>query len=196
MVATMTRQPKPTIADAAHADQARARLADLDRRIADLDRKREDVTAELGQAMAARELGDKKAAARVGQLSMKRTGLDAERADLQLTREAVRATLADWELDDAGRRGRAALADLDRLAAEARTVEQRLAEQMRAVGETARRLVQLQTAYGEAHEQALRHRANFANVPPAPRNAVGCGLQPRLIDDPDQTIEIWLQNGG
>jgi chromosome segregation ATPase len=192
MIATMTRHPKPTLTDAAGAAQARDRLAGLDRQLADLDVQREDVTAQLGEALAAIQLGDKKASPRAGQLSMKVAGLDGKRRDLQLTRDAVAATVGTWDAEESARRGQAAVRDLAALTGRAHTLEEHLAAATLTAAQIGQELCDVGVQWDRAYRAAAPH-ADVSPFRPAPRAPIYLGLRADLLEDPARTVAQWRE---
>lgn len=187
---TMTRKPttEPTT-----LEQAKQALADVQRQIGMLNVQHMALSNDLGDALSAARLGDKKAETTAGKLSMKRAGVDTERDRLRLEVSALTARIETMEAGEHERLRDAALASLARITAEAQQAQEDLAAPIIAAGETGQRLNHLGKAWARARAEAGRLGGDISAYPKAPAPAAAL-FQPRILTKPTRRAK-WRSGG-
>ncbi len=166
-------------------------LADVMTEISGKEREHDRVSRLLGDAYARRQTGrDKNATAEIGKLTFQRTTIENDLRDLRLTEASLKAEIAQRQAGEQDRLRDAALADLDRIAAEVTHVQDELAEQIIAAGETGRRLDQLRQEWSRARAEAGRRGGDISAHPTAPAPAAAL-FQPGVLANPAREVAIW-----
>lgn len=187
-----------TITDARQAERARRQLEDIRVRRAEIEQERETVSGGIGCALALVGLGNKAAKSRAGELSFKRSTLEAEDRDLAATEEALEAALRQWEGTELERARMAITARFDQLTAERREAEQRFAGVIvEGINATAA-LNRNAAAFQAAVEEAARLRAPIprgARPPHQPAVVRVLDVYRTQWDDPVGIADRWLRDG-
>ncbi len=155
-MATMQTTEPGLIGDAKQAERATTRIAEIRARLATIGEERAAVGEDLGQARAAVELGNRRAAPDVGRLALKRTGLETEEQELRQTAAALESALAQWQGIERDRERIRVTAELDQLAAEGRALEERFAVAAIEAMEAARAPAACERAFESAMMTAAR----------------------------------------
>lgn len=169
---------------------AKNALTDVQRQITMLDAEHLALSNDLGDALAKARMGDKKAGAEAGKLSMKRSQLDTERDRLRLEEASLLARVETLEQEANKGRRAAALADLERITCEVAEVQDRLAEQIIAAGQTGKRLQQLGKEWQKARAAAGTLGGDVTPYAKAPAPAATL-FQPGTIEHPERAVALW-----
>lgn len=174
-------------------DEARARLADVDRDLQAIDARIDATNRALGDALAAMRAGDKRAERRAGELSLTRAELERRRQELLLERAAVEAQLVEMEEVEAAASRERAFHHFDELTDRARELETTLAEQIQAAAATARELRSIHTPWVHAQREIalMGMDSTIADVD-APRNPNWL-FNLRVINDAAEAVANWLK---
>lgn len=128
--------------------------------------------------------------AEIGKLTFQRTTIENDLRDLRLTEASLKAEAAQQQADEHDRLRDVALADLARIAADARQAQEDLAEQIITAGETGRRLDQLRRDWQRARAEAGRLGGDISPHPKAPAPAAAL-FQPDVLSNPAREVAIW-----
>ncbi len=195
---TATPIDELAITDAKQAERARHQLEETRVRRAEIADERETVAGGIGRALALVGLGNKTAKTRAGELSLKRSGLEAEDRDLQATEAALEAALAHWERQELEHARTALVARVDQLTAERQEAEQRFAAVIVEAINATKALNANARAYQLAVEEAGRLRAPMpkgVRPPHAPAVVRVLDGYVGMWDDPVACADRWLKNG-
>ena len=194
----MTTAPSTTmtIATADDAAAAETKLAAIRARLDGMDAEHRRIQDDLGRVLAASAMGDKRAPADAGRLALQRSGIEADRRDLGLTRDALATALAVWQGDQRGRTVTAATAAAQQAAAAGQRLEAQLVTEWRALMTTAQALRDCRTRFQAAKttvgqaggEEAAADVADLV----APRDPVDLvGGRGEVWADPERAIQLW-----
>lgn len=170
-------------------ERAREALAETQEQLHELNLQHEDLSLQLGEALAASRLGDKKAERAAGGISMKRAGVETERDRLRLQATALGAELDRLEAAAAVQRTAVAGATFQDLTGHARRLEATLVEQMRVAAATAAELWRLGVTWEEARIGAAQ-AGHAVAAAVAPRNPAGL-FQPDTVHDTAARLAWW-----
>src|SRR5690606_9766177 len=169
---------------------AKNALTDVQQQITMLDAEHLALSNDLGDALAKARMGDKKAGAEAGKLSMKRSQLDTERDRLRLEEASLLARVETLEQEANKGRRAAALADLERITCEVAEVQDRLAEQIIAAAHTGKRLQELSQEWQKARREAGTSGGDVRAYRQAPAPAADL-FRPDAIERPDRKVALW-----
>ncbi len=187
-----------SITDAKQAERARHQLEEIRVRRAEIADERETVLSGVGRALALVGLGNKTAKTRVGELSLKRSGLEAEDRDLAATERALDAALQAWEHVEAERARTAIVARFDQLTAQRQEAEHRFAGVIVDAINAVAALNANAAAYQQAVEDAARIQAPIpqgARPPHQPAVVNLSTIYRGMWENPQAIADRWLKNG-
>ncbi len=195
---TATLADELTITDAKQAERARHQLEEIRVRRAEIADERETVLSGVGRALALVGLGNKTAKTRAGELSLKRSGLEAEDRDLAATERALDAALQAWEHVEAERARTALIAHLDQLDRQRRDVEARYAAMITESIEATKALHAHRDAWSQAVTEARRLGVTIPRDHRGPHEPAVVRLNTGIIglwQNPKAVADRWLRDG-
>lgn len=171
-------------------EQATKALRDVETDLAQLEAKDISLEMKLGDARARARMGDKKAQAEAGKISMERAKLSSEIDSLRGERLALQQHLQELEEQGKQEHAEALQQRWQDIVAESRELEEQLAEHVIAAARTAQRLQDLSVEFDQMPKALAQVGvpAEAPGRPPAPAMSL---LPARVISNPEAEVAWW-----